>query len=215
MNEYDDREMWSNTQLLGALARCVSGINKDLGTETDYLGKLGEVRAAILARMSAAPQDDEWEERELHNEIMRDGDIYGGNQEKSLLIPYWFGHNSDEINWTPVYRRVRKQKPQPAKSDNFICPECGAEMNVREVKTQAPQVKFAIAGTKDAELPGVVVLELVQYGNYSNDLCLHCKNRDLGWLLSIDKYTGKVKREEGIRESIGFPIDNLGRLVIE
>jgi len=33
--------------------------------------------------------------------------------------------------------------------------------------------------------------------------------------LSIDKYTGKVKREEDIRESIGFPLDDQGRLVIE
>jgi hypothetical protein len=309
MNEYMDRGKYPDEALIWIIEANNPARN------------MQEVRAALLARMRPeAPQDDEWEDVTLGKyEILQKGDMFrwsleGGGVDEEVYDCN-IGRRVGDFRCPNITRRVRKEKPQPAKPDmgafsvqgnalhyngnkpktvqeakslsqqkwnimkwyaevegvllddgcqktcglcmyyrdNFDCGKCPiarktgrnycrntpfhdyasarangviprgvkaindeiALLASIEVEDEAPQVKFAIAGTKDAELPGVVVLELVQSGNYSNDLCLHCKNRDLGWLLSIDKYTGKVKREEDIRESIGFPLDDQGRLVIE
>ena len=223
-NEYMDRTKWSDKDLL------------ETYNMEDYPYEKGQaMKAAILSRMGIAPQasivpddgcgnpiaqDDEWEERVLHNEIIMDGDMYYAINGVKVLVPeYLLGKNSESYICRFI-RRVPKKKPysdhasEPVDTSNdlpkiAVCPTCGTALGVEEEK---PPVRFAIAGTPDAELPGVVALELI----YDLDgIVLRCKDRELGYLLVIDNQTGATRRSLYINPSIGFPLDDRGRLVIE
>lgn len=206
-NEYMDRTKQSDKDLL------------ETYNMEDYPYEKGQaMKAAILARMSNA-QADEWEERELHNEIMQEGDIYCRDDKREPLIPFWYGKNSNQFYFRGVriLRRVPKKKPysnhasEPVDTSNdlpkiAVCPTCGTALGVEEEK---PQVRFAIAGTPDAELPGVVALELK---GCPHNIYLMC---DGYFLLDIDKYTGRAWRAPCISFDTGLPLDDQGRLVIE
>lgn len=187
MSKYDDREKYSNKGLLSLLCFAY-----DINEWQVY----NNIEAELLARMSPEPpaQDDEWEE--LTEGILQDGDVIETNSYKLPVCDY-VGKPVAELKenapWFKVLRRVSKEKPEP----------------------ETPQVKFAIAGTPEAELPGVVVLELIPSNFYPDRFCLHCKNTDAGYLFSINKYTGEVTMLTGVNKSIGLPLDDQGRLVIE
>lgn len=216
MNEYEymDRTKWSDKDLL------------ETYNMEDYPYEKGQaMKAAILARMGNA-QDDEWEERELHNEIMQQGDIFRiPGRDDEPLISYWFGKNSDNFCYTDakIIRRVPKTKPysdhasEPVDTSNdlpkiAVCPTCGTALGVEDEKPEKPGVRFAIAGTPDAELPGVVALELE---DTDNKIYIKCHNEINGYLLGINKYTGKVARAYFVNCTLGLPLDDQGRLVIE
>ncbi|MFA5153532.1 MAG: hypothetical protein WC554_13290 [Clostridia bacterium] len=90
-----------------------------------------------------------------------------------------------------------------------------AQENTKKPQPEEPKIKFAIAGTKEAELPGVVVLELVHGWLNPEKIYLHCKDYSSGYLLGINMYTGKVNRVPGVGESFGFTLGDWGKLVIE
>ncbi|MFA5714428.1 MAG: hypothetical protein WC998_01640 [Candidatus Paceibacterota bacterium] len=104
-----------------------------------------ETETSVPAQEPPAEKREEWEEVELGDkEIVLPGDNYVGSYGKYYTltdncISVKLKRTVAEVKTKDhgvisITRRVRKQPPAPA--DHFVCPDCGAEMNVREVKIQ-------------------------------------------------------------------------------